>query len=359
MHKLLSYKKFIFGALLAIVVGIFSVAAWSQQGFVFHGPTLSAEYIPSVPYHEGKPTVFVPYLEDGVLYLSEIEKYGPSAGSEVSKKKVAEGVIYLFGVNENTGQFLYQALADAKTIGGNDVSRAVLWIGGVDGKRRELYRGAGYSTFSPSGTRVVLSDDKIRLHIIDLQGNDLAIIGEYGTQAVFSPDGTKIAYHKLSGAELGSSDVELGVVVYDLATGKEYTVTPDHGSYGLVSFSSDGTKFYYLRERQGDLDLAGMDRVDFCVSDFLGTKKTTRLTGAKKLPYLFEKTVKSSVADKFYWNDAGEGVIFLEVLPDGKTVNIDSVAKASDPFFLDKGKTLVFRKKDVLGNKHWQLDMAQ
>lgn len=358
MQKLTQYKKVLFGTVLAIVAGVVSFSAWSQTPaipqdvVVQKGPTLSQEGILNASYHAGKRTLFVPYLEDSTLYLSEIDKQGLSPGTEVSQKKIAEGVNRLFGMNENTGQFLYQVREKGKS-GGEDFSGVGLWIGDSDGNTREVYRGVTEATLSPSGTRIAISDAGFNLRIIDLQGNILATIPGHGGRAIFSPDGTKIAYQMLSDSGPFTDTWFLGLTVYDLTTGREHVVATDSGDYGVVEFSPDASKLYFLKSGKEDPSVDDINRGDLFVFDMEEEKGIVNLTSSVKnfRPHLPVK--KNSSGEIFYFRGE-EGVTGIKFSLLGVAPEVQKLKDVSAFFWLEKDKKLIVRMKGTDGKEYWQ-----
>lgn len=358
MHKLTQHKKIIFGLTLAVVAGIFSVNVWSgektplQETVLKKGPTLPEEVVPTMSYHQGKQTLTIPYLEDDILYLSEIEKHGTSTDAEVSRKKVAENVIRLLGVNKNTGQFLY-LISGKESTSGEDFSGVGLWMSDRKGNTKEVYRGVADAALSPSGTRIVLSDVEFKIRIIDLKGNLLATIPGHGSGAIFSPDGTKIAYQKLSETGPFTDTWLLGLSVVDLSKGEEIPVEREPGDYGVVGFSTDGSKLYFLKSGKEDVSEENVSRGDLFVSDLDSRKEALILTASVKnfRPHL--PAEKNSFDNVFYFEDE-EGVAELKFSPQGFVSMVRKLKDEDVPSLLEQEKKLIVRKKGADGKEHWQ-----
>jgi Tol biopolymer transport system component len=104
----------------------------------------------------------------------------------------------------------------------------------LDGSQEQLIAHQGnWSSLSPDGSRVVYSSTNGTLHLVDLaSGQDTALGSAAGYNAVWSPDGTQIAYIEHLSINIinvdGSNPRKLG--------GKDH--------YSLAGWSADGTKLY-------------------------------------------------------------------------------------------------------------------
>ncbi len=127
-----------------------------------------------------------------------------------------------------------------------------------NGEIRKIYNGASMARLSPDSGRIVVTNgSNNEIHLLTLDGVDLARIGVHGGSAAFSPDGNYLAYMKLSdeseNLEPGNPRKFVGIAVYDINSGEENLVLPARNhEYGVASWSPDGSRIYYLAEKEID-----------------------------------------------------------------------------------------------------------
>lgn len=256
MEKVKSNKRRVaIAVVLAGAAGLISVYAWAQTESASEIESPQIRYFSGVNpsgaphgvYHENSQTMAVPSLEDGVLYLSEVDK---SSGAISSRKQIASDVYRLAEFNPATGQFLYQTIeGNTPTESAKDV---VTWLGSRSGETRRVYKGAGEVSISPSGNYLALTDYNGHLRITDQDGNELVRI-ENANRPVFSADESKLAFFR--GVMYGPDDSK-GLAVIDFQSGSliaEYA--PDTGEYPPLAFSSHENLLFTAGNRRGQVDL--------------------------------------------------------------------------------------------------------
>jgi hypothetical protein len=123
------------------------------------------------------------------------------------------------------------------------------------GSIHAIYTGVSMALLSPDGSQVIVTTGKNEIHLLTRDGVDLGRIGVHGGSAVFSPDGRYVAYMKLadkpSDLQLGGPRRVVGIAVYDIALRREKVVlTARNNEYGVASWSPDGSRIYYLAEKE-------------------------------------------------------------------------------------------------------------
>jgi hypothetical protein len=126
------------------------------------------------------------------------------------------------------------------------------------GQVKEIYQGASMARLSPDSDRVVVTNgNSNEMYVLYRDGVTIARIGVHGGSAAFSPDGKRLAYMKLSddteNLDPGNPKKFVGITVYDISSGEENLVLPAHDQdYGVASWSPDGSRIYYLGEKEVD-----------------------------------------------------------------------------------------------------------
>jgi len=109
-------------------------------------------------------------------------------------------------------------------------------------KPTRLYAGAGYVKLSPGGTYIAVTDKDGVLRVLDREGGERATLGK-ANSAIFSPDGTKLAFFKTIPYTISDAG---GIVVVDLASGKTLAAyDPDGAPYIPLAFEEDGSTLYF------------------------------------------------------------------------------------------------------------------
>lgn len=227
------------------------------------------------------PGITLPYLTEGDLVLSAFGE-NKSSGSEGSRRTIATGVSRIADLNEFTGQFLFQTADNGVLEGPEHVHT---WIGNTAGHVRHLLSGAGYVKLSAGGHYVAATDSAGKLKLIDLNGRVRAELG-YGTSAVFSSDGSKLAFFRAVPYSVGSGQ---GIIVYDLASGARVTTyVPNNAELFPIAFADDGSTVFFVANaklRAHRFNPLDPNRVDMFALTLRGdARRITR--GPKKLPYL-------------------------------------------------------------------------
>jgi hypothetical protein len=264
------------------IASLLFLTALSIPGFA---QGVSLESVPFFSISQNSPNITVPVFQAGTLFLAEIQKPvgGSTTSTETSRHTIATNVYRLADVNHLTGTYLFQ------TDGGGDregPANITTWLGEPNKQPVRLYTGAGYVKLSPGGSYVAATDANGVLHVIDRYGDERLVLGK-ANNAIFSPDGTKIAYFKTIPYVVGDSG---GIEVADLASGKTVaTYHPDGAAYIPLAFEENGKVLYFATPKKaaGVNDNSDENRVDVYALS-LEQKSESRLItmGAKKLPYM-------------------------------------------------------------------------
>lgn len=267
--------------------------------------------------------------------------------------------IGILHVNHNSGEILLASInsTDTQKSGG-------LWLiekGGIVTKissERPID-----ASFSPDGELIAfVSDETEELSLLNRQGKVVKIIpGKTWGTVVWSYDGTKLAYTKLSeppcqvGADLINSDFcKVGIVVFDLTNDTEEMVTNNGNDDGPVAFSKDDSKLYINSGRPYD-DQPEAHIMSTWLVD-LETKQTKRLTNQLSQVESFSDFVPTIDKSESLWLFDGSAVFSSRTREEGvwkfsfsKTGEIEEVEKISEgtsPRWLEKNKSII-----VLTNK--------
>ena len=147
------------------------------------------------------------------------------------------------------GQFLdYEWSADGSHVVFRNFSDAslpdgllVMDVGGTD--IRQLVDHGSNPVWSPDGSKVAydLGFDSVGIFVVDADGRNTSQLVDHGSNPVWSPDGSKVAY------DLGIDSV--GIFVVD-ADGRNPIQLSDHGRYPV--WAPDGSAILFTSSVQGD-----------------------------------------------------------------------------------------------------------
>jgi len=282
MHNRI-YGRITFSAFVTIGFAIFSSAILSTPG---RAQGILPESIPLSSPDQNSPNIAIPLLHKGTLYWAQIKRPDESAATttQMSGQAIATNVYRLADVNHLTGTYLYQT-----NDGGDneDPKHVTTWLGDSSHKPTRLYAGAGYVKLSPGGTYIAVTDKDGVLRVIDREGRERAILGK-ANNAIFSPDGTKLAFFKTIPYTVSDAG---GIVVIDLVSGQTLaTYDPDGAPYIPLAFEDDGATLYFAANsgpafKNGDL--SSQNRVDvYALTLMRNTLLRLVTTGVDKLPYI-------------------------------------------------------------------------
>lgn len=278
------------------------------------------------------------YVEDGVLYRRKIKDGVAAQESE----KIAEGIQWVMAQSEKLTLFT------VKADGSSSLWNNELWL--VDketGTARKVYEDVLSAQISPQGNTLAVSQyGTEELHLIDENGNLLNKIGIHGGYAVFSPDGKKLAYHKLADTSQDGGRTSLlenayGISVYDMKTSTEFLATDHAGDYRPVGFSPDGTYLYFL---------SGSDRGDsqaLWSVDLKSGGEAHRLSEEGVSVYVNHANAIWS-SDRLSVVSETDGEISLvQILPDQKSASVASLGEGTSPRWKIQDKIIEFKGKDA------------
>lgn len=320
-------------AVFFVASSIISTPGWAQS-IPFDPAALSS-------YDAGEPTMAIPFLQKGTLFLSHVRKpvEGATTVTEVSRQAVADKVYRLADVNRQTGQYLYQTLDEANK---ESVAGVTTWLGDAQGKVIRVYTGGGYVKLSPGGSYIAATDEQGVLRIIDVKGKERAVLEE-ANYAIFSPDGTKLAFLRTVPYSVGDAG---GIAVINISSGKTLvTYRPDGAAYVPFAFSEDSNTLYFAAVNavlKGG-DPSNQNRVDLyalLVSE--GAVPQLVTTGMQKLPYMDYSRIEYLPGPDLLVLSA-EGSVWTV---NTQTGNVRSFPEVTDVLQIGAGNTLFTHSSD-------------
>jgi WD40 repeat protein len=331
----------------AISIAIFSFFAVSTSGWAQEGPPEPAS-LPAL--NQSSLTLTLPLFHEGTLFLEQIAfpEKGAVATMQMPRQTIATNVYRLADVNLE-GDYLYQT-NDGKD--NENPGRVATWLGGSNKKPTRVYVGAGYVKLSPDGVYIAATDKDGILRIIDRQGNERAVL-EKANNAIFSPDGTKLAFFKTIPYTIGDAG---GIVVIDLASGKTLaTYDPDGAPYIPLAFEEDGNSLYFTANSLSALqagDPSNENRVDVYVLS-LTTNSQPRLvtTGISKLPYIQYGRAECFSKSHLLMLSAEDTMWLLNT----QTGSLQVFTDTGDIRRIDSAHVLLRLKNNSVSNESWNL----
>lgn len=273
MIKIQKKWKLLFGILAFVGIVTLSLSAGAVPG-------VAPEVIPPA-VDDGKEFISRPIFHEGKLYLVQTKKnLTEKSVTETSRRVVAADVYRLADVNSRTGQYLFQTVLGENKESSDGVTT---WLGDAEGKSVAVLTGAGYVKLSPGGSYIAATDSVGTLRIFDQSGKERSLLGK-ANNAVFSHDGTKIAFFNTTPYSIGDSH---GISVVDLASGKVVqTYNPSRDAYIPLAFSRNASELFFVAEAK-NIDPLSVNRVDVYALSVFGEPSVRLVTnGSQRLPYL-------------------------------------------------------------------------
>jgi len=169
-----------------------------------------------------------------------------------------------------------------------DLTNITTWLGDSNHKPTRLYAGAGLrKTLPRRHLQIAVTDKDGVLRVLDREGGERATLGK-ANSAIFSPDGTKLAFFKTIPYTISDAG---GIVVVDLASGKTLAAyDPDGAPYIPLAFEEDGSTLYFAANSIAAFnsnDPSNQNRVDVYALKLKENSLPRLVTvGVDKLPYI-------------------------------------------------------------------------
>ena len=298
------------------------------------------ETVPTSLHDKNAASLGVPYLEKGILYFAQVRKptSGKATTDQTSWQIVGGNVYRLADVNRGTGEYLYQTISNEHQ---RNIAGITTWLGNKNGQSRPVFTGAGYVKLSPGGTYVAITDAAGTLRIVDQTGRERSVFGS-ANGAIFSPDGTKIAFLNTIPHAIGDAG---GISIVDLASGKTLTTYwPDGGEYIPLAFSRDGNVVFFTADAtMANDDPGNSSRVDVYALTVSGNAEPQLVTkGELKLPYRDYVRIQY-LADPNLLALAAEDSIWVL---NTRTGAIQTIPDVIDGYWAGETNTLIARSSD-------------
>lgn len=349
-------RKKVFSTLVLASVVVLSFTIWLAMSTHGWAQAIPPESIALSTYDQGAPTIAIPFFREGTLFLSHVKKpmEGATTTTEVSRRIIADNVYRLADVNRQTGEYLYQTIEGTNR---ESVANVTTWLGDASGKVTRVYTGGGYVKLSPGGSYITATDENGMLRIIDLKGEERAVLGK-ATYAIFSPDGTRLAFLNAIPYSIGDAG---GISIIAIASGKTLmTYKPDGAEYIPLAFSEDGNVLYFAAINTAALqnsDPSNQNRVDLyslLVSE--GAVPQLVTTGIQKLPYMDYTRVEYLSGSRLLALSAEDTTWVVNT----QTGSVQTFPKVIDVLRVGTGNTLLARSSDEsVSSKIWSVLTAR
>lgn len=198
------------------------------------------------------------YLEGKVMQSTHINQAQSSHLAALAPPKRIAGMVRSIIEQHSTGVLF---TPDMRHGGPGD-----LWLfDRTTGGSRKLSEQA-VGSFSPDGSLLSVSNDRHEHYIMTREGKVLHRIGGHGSVGKFSPDGTKVAYMRLTddpaALAMGSPSLFQGLAIYDLVSGEDDLLLESAGDvmlpsghlssnadYGVLGWHPGGERIYIASHR--------------------------------------------------------------------------------------------------------------
>ncbi len=278
-------------------------------------------------------------VEDGVLYRTKLKD-----GVAVERgQKVATGMHMVLAQSDK--MVLFTDLVKVPE-GMHGPLENDLWaIDKETGTARKIYQDVQSANISPKGNMIAVSTASAQVRLIDGGGNLLNTVGFKGSSAAFSPDGNKLAYHRLpdsyTAGDMGEDPTSInnGIAVYNINTGKDFLATNSFHDYAPLTFSLDGRYVYFLSGREGNA---------LWSADIVKGGEPTRLPGVTALSgnsaeWSSDRRSVLSVGDE------GQALL-VKISNDSKSLSVHTIGDLGErsgfPRWVVQDKTVEFKGKD-------------